>query len=327
MPKQLHHSEHQFTSSWRWPPEFEEWVESHASGYTVNICAGLSPLGNVRVDMKSPIKIIEDLQSDEKTDVDDFRAILTDLIPNEFLGRDLIHDLNELYRADDPETHTITDYIQTPPTVRADIFSDSHALPFESNQFDTTIADPPWKEVCDKGALFDELTRITRPGGQIIFNAWWVPTNDLVTVETIRIRQDTNRHATGTPNISYATICTVHESEEIAQYQSRTLTDHEFEPTPDSLEDAIRTELAADMLYSDEIPPNEYDIEIVSPVDGYTCPQCDSHTLLPANEAGGYNVPPDDRMYECQGCRYPALESELKNTDETHEPTQFQPPN
>jgi len=318
MPKQLHHSEHQFTSSWRWPPEFEEWVESHASGYTVNICAGLSPIGDVRIDVRSPIEIIEDLQSDEKTDVDDFKAILTDLIPNKFLGRDISHDLNELYRADNPETHTITDYIQTPRTVRADIFSDSHALPFDTNQFDTTIADPPWKEVCDKEDLFNELTRITRPGGQIIFNAWWVPTSDLVTVETIRIRQDTDRHPTGTPNISYATVCTVHESKEIARYQSRTLTDHEFEPTPESIEDAIKTELAADMLYDDGIPPSEYDIDVVNPVDGYECPQCNSHALSPANGAGGYDVPQDDRIYECQDCKYPAIESKLKSTDRAH---------
>jgi len=51
--------EHQFTSSWRWPDAFESWGKSMTSGFTVNVCAGLSTLGNVRIDLMSPPEIID----------------------------------------------------------------------------------------------------------------------------------------------------------------------------------------------------------------------------------------------------------------------------
>lgn len=44
-------SDHQFRAKWRWPDDVERFVRSlTASGYTLNVCWGKSPLGDVRVD-------------------------------------------------------------------------------------------------------------------------------------------------------------------------------------------------------------------------------------------------------------------------------------
>ena len=44
-------SEHRFSQGWAWPPDVREWVEEHIDGYTLNICAGRSRIGDVKVDM------------------------------------------------------------------------------------------------------------------------------------------------------------------------------------------------------------------------------------------------------------------------------------
>lgn len=302
--------EHQFTSSWRWTDSFESWVESLVSGYTVNVCAGLCPLGDVRVDLMSPLEIIGLMEADENTSLSDARDVLSELLDEQFIGRDVVQ---ELYGATDPASHELAEYIDTDGCVRADVFSDD-PLPFADNTFDWTVSDPPWKELPtgDREHLFDELVRITKPGGHILFNAWWIPTSDSVSLDHIRFRQDNDRYNMGTPNISYASVYTVHSSPHTARYLSQTFTNREFTPEPSSLKETIEAETAYRLEHVEGVPHEAYDIRAVGPDTSQRCPHCGCTNLSPATGAAGLNISADERLYQCPSCEYPVPEHELK---------------
>lgn len=306
--------EHQFTSSWRWTDSFESWVEDLIDGYSVNVCAGLCPLGDVRVDMMSPLEIIGLLDDDENTSLSDAREVLSELLTDEYVGRDVVQ---ELYEADNPAGHELAEYIDTGGWVQADVFSDG-SLPFADDTFDWTVSDPPWKELPadDREALFDELTRITKPGGHILFNAWWVPTNDAVTLDHIRFRQDNDRYNMGTPNLSYASVYTVHSSPHTARYRSRTFTDHEFAPEPSSVKETIESETAYRLEAVEGVPHKAYDIKAVGPDSSQRCPHCGYTDLSIATSAAGFNVSEDERLYQCPSCDYPVSGVELEAVED-----------
>lgn len=302
--------EHQFTSSWRWTDSFESWVESLVSGYTVNVCAGLCPLGDVRVDLMSPLEIVGLMEADENTSLSDARGVLSELLDERFIGRDVVQ---ELYGATDPASHELAEYIDTDGCVRADVFSDN-PLPFADNTFDWTVSDPPWKELptSDREHLFDELVRITKPGGHILFNAWWIPTSDSVSLDHIRFRQDNDRYNMGTPNISYASVYTVHSSPHTARYLSQTFSNREFAPEPSSLKETIEAETAYRLEHVEGVSHEAYDIRAVGPDTSQRCPHCGCTNLSPATGAAGLNVNGDEQLYQCPACEYPVPEHELE---------------
>jgi len=58
----------------------------------------------------------------------------------------------------------------------ADIKADMFHLPIRRQSFDTVICDPPWNLPYHKRhKLLYELRDVLKPGGQLIFNAFWVP--------------------------------------------------------------------------------------------------------------------------------------------------------
>lgn len=302
-------ADHQFTTSWRWPTDFENWVQSLTHGTTVNVCAGLSPLGDIRIDLMTPVEIMSLLQADDNTSIDEARTAYQGLLTADYTGTDVIGDL---YEATSPPQHPAADYIDTDGHIRADVFE--QPLPFPDDTFSTVIADPPWKSLSEptRRAFFNELTRISAPGGRIIFNAWWIPTNDAVTLETIRVRQDTNRYPMGTPCISYAAVYTVHESKAIARYHSRTLVDHEYAPAPDDLTEAIEAETAYRLTRVEGVPPDHYDVTAIGPDPAKRCPHCGTTALDPANNASGHHVPTAGALHVCPSCDYPITEAELQ---------------
>jgi len=63
-------------------------------------------------------------------------------------------------------------------------------LPYQSNTFDTIISDPPWKVGhYFRPRLFFELVRVCKVGGQIIYNATWIPTSKYTLMMESWIRQ------------------------------------------------------------------------------------------------------------------------------------------
>lgn len=118
--------------SWEWPDEVTDEVEKLLEpGITLNICAGASRLGDVKIDL-------------------------------------------------DPQ--------------RADIQkADMRDLPFESEMFDNTIIDPPWKlGYYQRFRPFYEAVRVTREGGLIIYNATWIPHSDQCELLSVFVRRDSH---------------------------------------------------------------------------------------------------------------------------------------
>lgn len=302
-------AEHQFTSSWRWTESFEEWVTKLVDGHTISVCSGLSPVGDVRVDMMSPVDIIGLFKDDENTSLDDARDVLSGVLADEFIGRDVVQ---ELYTADEPASHPLATHIDTEGFVRADVFGKDH-LPFATNTFDWAVSDPPWKQlpVEDRDRLFDELVRITAPGGHILFNAWWVPTNESVTLDHIRFRQDNDRYVMGTPNVSYASVYTVHSSKHVARHCSATLPRSEFAPKPSSLQESVEAGIAYRLQVIEDVPSEQIHIDTVGPDPERRCPHCGHRQLSPVSSAAGYDVVGDEQLHECPACEFPVSEAEL----------------
>ena len=64
-------------------------------------------------------------------------------------------------------------------------------LPFENETFDTVIQDPPWKiGFYKRWKPFFEFDGVCKVAGQIIYNAYWIPTSKAVKLTQTFIRQD-----------------------------------------------------------------------------------------------------------------------------------------
>jgi len=118
--------------SWEWPDEVTDEVEKLLEpGITLNICAGASRLGDVKIDL-DPSQ--EDVQKGDMRD-----------------------------------------------------------LQFEDEMFDNTIIDPPWKlGYYQRFRPFYEAVRVTRVGGQIIYNATWIPHSDQCKLLSVFVRRDSH---------------------------------------------------------------------------------------------------------------------------------------
>jgi len=115
--------------SWIWNESVKEFVKEKIKGYSLNICAGLSGLGDKKIDL-------------------------------------------------DPKDRSI-------------IKADMKNLPFEDETFDTVFSDPPWKiGYFDRWKPFLECVRVCKVGGQIIYNAYWIPWSNQVELKDTYIRQD-----------------------------------------------------------------------------------------------------------------------------------------
>ncbi len=115
--------------SWIWNGTVEDFVKSKLEGHSLNICAGKSIIGDVKIDL-------------------------------------------------DPQDRSV-------------IKGDMRAIPYPDNTFDTVIQDPPWKiGFYHRMRPFFECVRVCKIGGLIIYNAYWVPKSNWVSLEETHIRQD-----------------------------------------------------------------------------------------------------------------------------------------
>jgi hypothetical protein len=318
MSADAHSSEHEFKGAWRWPTKFEGWIASlidDVSGPTVNVCAGLSPVGDVRVDLKTPVELVKNLRQDSGTNMVRAREYMEDLVvddpPFDVVG--------SLYGASDPANHPAAEYIKPLNTIRADVLDDE-GLPFGDSVFAGAVCDPPWKDLNDaeRSHLFEELVRITEPGGVVIFNSYWTPTGDLpITLDYMDIRRDLSRWDSGTPNMSWVCIYTVHDSLDTARHRSRTLgRDYEYVPPTNTLNEAIRAEAVYKMTHVDGVPSNAFKNDIVDPTSEHSCPMCDSADLYPVGEGSTDDYSGGD-LYECGECKFRATEKEITGQQKT----------
>jgi hypothetical protein len=266
-------------------------------------------VGDIRVDAMRPCELIEVMREEDSTSLEDARDALEGLLPDTYVGRDIVQ---ELYEAADPTAHPLREHLESGTTVKTDVLS--NGVPLAEDTFHWTLCDPPWKEVEQRARerLFDEVVRITKPGGHILFNAWWIPMSDHVTLDELRIRQDLDRHPTGTPSVSYAGIYTVHSSADVARYLSQTFTTREFAPEPASLKEALEAEVAFRLERVEGVDAELYDVQAVGPDPAYRCPHCGNTTLDPATTAAGYNVSDSESLYICRACEYPVSKRDLE---------------
>ena len=77
------------------------------------------------------------------------------------------------------------------PKDKSIIKADMKALPFDDNMFDTVIEDPPWKiGFYDRMKPYFECVRVCKPGGLIIYNAYWIPQSKMTKLEGLWVRTD-----------------------------------------------------------------------------------------------------------------------------------------
>ena len=118
--------------SWQWPQEITDNVEKLLDqGETLHICAGVSKLGDVKIDI-------------------------------------------------DPKRPDISK-------------GDMRDLQFESNRFQNTIIDPPFKlGYYQRFRPFYEAVRVTKIGGKIIYNANWIPHAENTELLNVYVRRDSH---------------------------------------------------------------------------------------------------------------------------------------
>ena len=77
------------------------------------------------------------------------------------------------------------------PKDKSILKGDMRLLPFDDNTFDTVVSDPPWKiGYYERFRPFFECVRVCRVGGQIIYNATWIPESRDVVLDEVWARQD-----------------------------------------------------------------------------------------------------------------------------------------
>ena len=81
--------------------------------------------------------------------------------------------------------------IDLDPADSSVIKGDMREIAFPDNTFDTVIQDPPWKiGYYHRMRPFFECVRVCKIGGQIIYNAYWIPTSKQVKLVETHIRRD-----------------------------------------------------------------------------------------------------------------------------------------
>ena len=80
--------------------------------------------------------------------------------------------------------------IDLEPKLKGTLKGDMFDIQFADEFFDTVICDPPWKlNPMLRPRNFFELVRVCKVGGNIIFNAKWIPKSKYVKLKELYIRQ------------------------------------------------------------------------------------------------------------------------------------------
>jgi hypothetical protein len=175
-------TEHEQNDNWAWSDSFTSFINSQIEGRSLKVCPGLRPICDVNLDIKDLSAVAESDSADfSLTDLPDDSPAL-----NEF--RDALKDdvdPSVIYGAirDDGAS----DGLYNGFACQGDMFE----LPFKDNSFDTTVSDPPWRNLSadERRQLFEEIVRVTKPTGSILYNATWIPEDDHTNQYGLRARQ------------------------------------------------------------------------------------------------------------------------------------------
>lgn len=73
------------------------------------------------------------------------------------------------------------------------IFGDYHNLPFKDGIANTVLCDPPYRYDFTSDTMINELIRILKPKGTLLFIAPWVPKSKLITLKSTDYWKTGNR--------------------------------------------------------------------------------------------------------------------------------------
>ncbi|TKX60667.1 methyltransferase domain-containing protein [Halorubrum sp. ASP1] len=143
-------------------------------------------------------------------------------------------------------------------TMQADAFN----LPYRDCTFETTVSDPPWlaKSTEERRRLFEEVLRVTKPGGLIIYNATWIPENERATVRDQGFRQEGEFWGNQSFLLVYQKTPT--DSELLEMYD----VDSDRRLSPD--------DFGGNAPWQDVDPEYLTDPRIVTPHNEFRCPEC-----------------------------------------------------
>ena len=85
----------------------------------------------------------------------------------------------------------------TKRTGPCNVYGDMYQIPIKTGSAGTVICDPPYIDEARDGGLIDELARILKPGGTLIFYAPWVPRHallEVVSIDPMPISRGSNIH-------------------------------------------------------------------------------------------------------------------------------------
>jgi len=255
-------------TGWKWSDSLTDDVVNLIIEPSIKVCPGHMPIGNVNVD-KAPLREIAKKE----------RANFT------------VSDCGEIIPTKDAH----------PAIGGKAVQGDYRDLPYEDGRFNTSISDPPWKDMskADRQDLLQELARVTRLGGRIIINAPWISNNELAQLQDIRLRQDEDFWG-GPSNIAVYRKYPENPNEKTELKQ-----DHEkrskFKDT-----DPKRKESFLGRAISEQ---TKTDPRFVDPTNNdYLCPNCSSPRLGHVHEMYESR---EMSIYECLECEFRAIPSEI----------------
>lgn len=176
----------------------------------------------------------------------------------------------------------------------ANIQADARELAVKTNAVDATVADPPWKvPPAERARFFSEAVRVTKPGGIVIHNAWWLPRHPYATPIDVRActANVIDQSIKGCGGLSFVVIYRVEELPDLGPLaQPYRLADHISRAG--SVEQAV-----ADMEKTPTQRDPRSDPRFCSPSDTATCKCCGASYLTPIEL-------PQRVVFECAGCAY-----------------------
>jgi len=176
----------------------------------------------------------------------------------------------------------------------ATLLADGRDLPLSADSVDAVVTDPPWKVPYeDRVRFFSEAARVTRSGGRILHNAWWIPVHPYVDREDIVpvTANVAEQSVSGPGGISFLTEYTVRDQPDLGD-DSYTLADH-F---------ALAGRAAIDAIRDNPSPPRKAphaDPRVALHPGQFECHECS------AAGAFEHQHTAEQTIYICAECGFP----------------------
>lgn len=186
------------------------------------------------------------------------------------------------------------------------VLADARQAPLTDNSVDATVMDPPWKiPPAQRVQFYSEAVRITRPGGRVIHNSWWLPYHPYTELQTVRIATaNVFDGFQGPGGISLLGVYEVCPTPDFGPH-SYELSTHVEQCGLDHLHAFARNEMQVDCPRPQDNPLFDPRIVYPSPL---TCRVCEHSRLSPVFPVSG-------PLFECRQCGFRHTPHDVFSTD------------